>query len=86
MNDERELINSQLSQQISSGGHTVLVEIYRLEDEKDWALEVVDEFNNSILWDEAFSTEIAALTEVRKTILEEGIQSLIGQEPSNNHL
>ena len=47
MNDEPELINSPLSQQISSGGSTVLVEIYRLEDEKDWALEVVDEFNNS---------------------------------------
>ncbi len=81
MNDEPELINSPLSQQISSGGSTVLVEIYRLEDEKDWALEVVDEFNNSTVWDETFPTEKAALTEVKKAILEDGIHSLIGPEP-----
>jgi uncharacterized protein len=84
MNDEPELINSPLSQQVSSGGHTVLVEIYRLEDEKDWALEVVDEFNNSTVWNEVFPTEIAALTEVKKAILEEGIHSLIGPEPSKD--
>lgn len=84
MNDEPELINSPLSQKISSGGHTVLVEIYRLEDEKDWALEVVDEFNNSTVWDEAFPTETSALTEVKKAILEDGIHSLIGPEPSND--
>jgi len=82
MNDEPELIDSLLSQQISSNGRTVLVEIYRLADEKNWALEVVDEFNNSTVWDEAFATETAALTEVKKTILEDGIQSLIGPEPS----
>ena len=80
MNDEQRLINSQLSQEISSGGQAVLVEIYRLEDEKDWALEVVDEFNNSTVWDEAFPTETAALTEVKKAILEDGIYSLIGPE------
>lgn len=78
MSKEPELIHSALSQEISSGGKTVSVEIYRLEDEPEWALEVVDEYNNSTVWDETFKTESEALTEVKKSILEDGISSLIG--------
>ena len=83
MNEEPALINSPLSQDISSGDRTVSVEIYRLENEKEWALEVVDEFNNSTVWDETFPAESAALTEVKKAILEDGISSLIGPEDGN---
>lgn len=80
MENEPELEVSPLSQEISSGGQTVSVEIYRLEGEKNWALEVVDESNNSTCWDDTFETEVAALTEAKKTILSEGISSLIGPE------
>lgn len=78
MNEESKLEVSPLSQQISSGGRTVSVEIYRLEGETSWALEVVDEYNNSTVWDDTFETDSAALTEAKKTILEEGIGVLIG--------
>lgn len=78
MNDEPELEISPLSQEISSGGKTVRIEIYRLEGESSWVLEVVDEYNNSTVWDDTFETESAALTEAKKTILAERVDSLIG--------
>ena len=77
MDEEYEVIMSPLCQKISSGGSTIQVDIY--EDGKGgWILEVVDKFGNSRVWDDSFPTDMAALTEVKKTILEEGIQSLIG--------
>ena len=75
---EPELETSPLSQQISSGGRTVSVEIYRLVGEESWALEVVDEHNNSSVWDDTFDSDSAALTEAKKTILAEGVNNLIG--------
>ncbi|MCJ8168877.1 hypothetical protein [Atopomonas sediminilitoris] len=80
MNDEPTLETSPLSQRISSGGRTVSVEIYRLEGETAWVLEVVDEFNNSTVWDDTFQNDSAALIEAKKTILADGINSLIGPE------
>ena len=78
MNEDPNIETSPLSQQVSSGGRTVSVEIYRLEGETSWALEIIDEHNNSTVWDDTFETESAALTEAKKTILAEGVSSLIG--------
>ena len=80
MSEEPKLIISELSTELSSGGRTVNVEIYRLEHEKEWALEITDEFNNSTVWDDVFKTESAALTEAKKAILEEGVNTFIGPE------
>jgi len=80
MNEDPKLEVSPLSQEISSGGRTVSIEIYRLEGETLWVLEVVDEYNNSTVWDDTFETDSAALTEAKKTILAEGASSLIGPE------
>ena len=80
MNEEPELIISELSQELSSGGRTVKVEIYRLENDKKWTLEIEDEFNNSTVWDETFETESAALIEAKKSILSEGVRTFIGPE------
>jgi hypothetical protein len=41
MSKEPKLEVSLLSQPISTGGHTVNVQIYRLEGEAGWALEVM---------------------------------------------
>lgn len=78
MNEEPELEVSSLSQKISSGRRTVDIQIYRLVGDEQWALEVVDEYNNSTVWDDTFTTDSAALTEAKKTILAEGVSSLIG--------
>lgn len=78
MNEDPMLEMSPFSQEISSGGHTLKIEIYRLEDEDNWALEVVDEFGNSTVWDDVFQTESAALIEAKKSILEETVTRFIG--------
>jgi hypothetical protein len=79
MNDDPEIKMSPLCQEISSGGEMVRVDIYD-DGQGGWLLEVVDEYGNSTVWDDSFPTDIAALTEVKETILEEGIQALIGRE------
>ena len=57
MNEEPKLELSKLSQDISSAGRKVSIEIYRLEGDKSWNLEIVDEFNNSTVWDDTFEPE-----------------------------
>ena len=79
MNDEYEVKISPLCQEISSGGKTIQVDIYE-DDEGGWLLETVDEYGNSTVWNDLFKTDAAALTEVKKTILSEGINALIGPQ------
>lgn len=83
MNEEYEIEMSPLCQEISSAGKTVQVDIYR-GNESEWTLEVVDEYNNSTVWNDLFKTDSAALTEVKKTILSEGINALIGPKEEKN--
>lgn len=80
MHIEPELEESLLSGPITSGGRTVQVQIYRLVGEPQWTLEVVDEYNNSTVWDDPFASESAALTEAKKAILQETISSFVGPE------
>jgi len=68
---------SPLSQSVTREGKTVSIEIYE-DGSGKWRLEVVDEFNNSTVWDEPLNTEEEALAEAMRTIEEEGISSLIG--------
>ncbi|HBD9439195.1 TPA: hypothetical protein ACWM1T_001776 [Legionella pneumophila] len=82
MNTEPKLEESALSQDLSSGGHTVNITIMRLEGDEEWTLEVVDEYGNSTVWDDTFKSDTAALTEAKKAILEEGITTFIGSEDS----
>lgn len=70
-------LSSPLCRPVTSDGRIVRVEIYTHED-GGWILEVVDELNNSTVWDDAFATDQAALDEALRTIREEGIESLIG--------
>ena len=83
MSEEYEIKYSTLCQKVTSEGKSVQVYIY--EDGKGgWILEVVDEFDNSTVWDDPFKTDDEALDEVFDTIVKEGISSLIGTE--NNYL
>ncbi len=81
MEDDFELEFSPLCQSISSSGKTVQVHIFK-DGEGKWILEVEDEFGNSTVWDDLFDTDSAALTEVKKAILEDHITSFIGPEDS----
>lgn len=83
MNDEDDLIYSDLQTTFSSEGHTVEINIYRLP-ETEWVLELVDEFNNSTVWDDSFDTDEAALSAALQAALqaiqEEGITAFVNQK------
>ncbi|MEA3278282.1 MAG: hypothetical protein U9Q81_23920 [Pseudomonadota bacterium] len=75
--DEGDLIYSKHCQSVSRNGKTVRVEIYS-SGRNDWILEVVDEENNSTVWDDPFTTDDEAFQEFQRTLEEEGIESMIG--------
>jgi len=77
MEAEFELEMSPLCQDLTDAGKTVRVEIYR-GGGSNWHLEIVDEFNNSTVWDDQFPTDVEALEEAKSTIRDEGIDVLIG--------
>ncbi|HKJ13743.1 MAG: hypothetical protein OEM80_06160 [Desulfobulbaceae bacterium] len=84
MSEEYEIKYSTLCQKVTSEGKSVQVYIY--EDGKGgWILEVVDEYDNSTVWDDPFKTDDEALDEVFDTIEKEGISSLIGTENDYLH-
>ena len=77
MEEEFELEMSPLCQDLTDNGKTVRVEIYR-GGGSNWHLEVVDEFNNSTVWEDQFAADAEALAEAKATIKDEGIDILIG--------
>jgi hypothetical protein len=79
MEDDFEVEMSPLSQELTAEGKTVRVDIYR-GDTGGWILEVVDESGISTVWEDEFDTDAAALDEVKATIRDEGIDSLIGMD------
>ncbi|NOX67912.1 MAG: hypothetical protein GXP15_01885 [Gammaproteobacteria bacterium] len=80
--DEHDLIYSKHCQSVMSDGITVKLEIYSSGD-SDWILEVVDEENNSTVWDNPFSTDDEAYQEFQRTLAEDGIESMIGLDQSD---
>lgn len=75
---------SPLAQRISRDGKTVQVEIYD-DGNGRWLLEVVDQFNNSVVWEAPFDSDQEALDEVMSTIDDEGIDALIGMPEGQTH-
>jgi hypothetical protein len=67
------VITSSLSREFSRDGIVVDVDIYRLEDENHWTLEVVNDAGTSTLWDDHFPTDQAAYDEFLRTALNEGM-------------
>ena len=81
MSDDPVIVHSPLERTVTKDGKTVTVQIYKSED-TNWFLEVVDQFNNSTVWDDQFDTAELALAEALSVIEDEGIDSLIGRDPS----
>lgn len=84
MNEEYEVKMSLLSQRMQIDGKEIDVQIYQ-DGEGGWLLEVVDEFNNSTVWDDPFPSDQEAMKEVQRAIQEDGVDSLIGPPPSISH-
>ena len=77
MNEEHAVKMSPLCQPVTQNGKSVQVDIYD-DGDGGWLLEVVDEYNNSTTWDDAFETDQSALNEALDAIANEGIDSFIG--------
>ena len=66
------IVFSGLSTINSECGLDLSIEIYRLENDPSWSLEVVDQDGTSTVWDDLFDTDQEALDEALKLIREEG--------------
>jgi hypothetical protein len=66
------LVTSGLSKIVPYEGDHLRIEIYRLEHQTQWTLEVVDKEGTSIVWDDLFDSDIEAHDEAIKAIEEEG--------------
>jgi hypothetical protein len=69
------IVLSGLSQKIMVEGHEFQIEIYRLEVDPTWTLEVVDEDGTSTVWDDTFDSDQAAMDELMRTIKKEGLSA-----------
>ena len=78
MNEDPEIEYSECSQKINSGGRTLSVDIYRIKGTEGWSLEIEDEFGNSTVWDDLFESDVAAIAEAKKSILEETVSAFVG--------
>ena len=70
--DEPNLVVSPKSQSVLIDGVRFGIEIYRLETDRTWTLEVVDPENTSHVWDEQFASDKDALTAAVKAVESEG--------------
>jgi len=72
---EPEIIDSPLSQTIHQDASYVEVQIYRLDRDKTWTLEIVADDGTSTVWDDQFKSDQDALDEALSSIEEDGIES-----------
>jgi hypothetical protein len=70
-------VNSGLSGVVSKDGVTVRVDIYRLEEDTTWMLEVVNEAGTSTVWDDQFASDGEALAAFHQAVAEEGMQAFL---------
>ena len=79
MIEDEELIMSPLGQTVEQNHCAVEILIYKGVNDKEWVLELEDEFSNSFVWDDLFVTDKAALNAALEAIDNEGIKSFIGE-------
>ena len=77
MTEDPKIIVSPLSCQFTQNGITIDVQIYKLEDGEGWSLELVDEENNSTVWEDLFPTDEAAWHEFQTGVTAIGIAALL---------
>ncbi|KUJ82579.1 hypothetical protein AWR36_012385 [Microbulbifer flavimaris] len=68
---------SPLSRSYREGDHTVQIDIYE-DGDGSWLLEIIDEDDNSTVWEDPFDTEEDALEEALEALRDEGIETFVG--------
>ena len=77
---EPELIESSLSRSIEQGGSRLEVHIVRLATDRGWSLEVVNDHNTSIVWDDQFETDSDANAVFQSALAEEGFEAFLDKD------
>jgi hypothetical protein len=77
MKRDPNIVVSSYSGAATDDGISVQLEIYRLENDRHWVLEVVNQAGTSIVWDEYFATDNDAYAAFRQVVSEEGIQCFL---------
>ncbi|MGR3701324.1 MAG: hypothetical protein ACU0A4_04505 [Paracoccaceae bacterium] len=71
-NKDPNLITSGKSQRVLVDGYPFSIQIYRLEEDKTWTLEVVDHEGTSHVWDEQFRSDRDARNAAIEALESEG--------------
>jgi len=79
MGRDPELVQSSYSGPATRQGITVRLEIYRLDGDPQWVLEVVNENGTSTVWDELFDTDSAAYDAFQSAVEEEGMSAFLDE-------
>lgn len=77
MAEEPNLVTSGLSKAVTIDGVRFQIEIYRLEHESTWIMEVVDPNGTSVVWNDPFETDRKAFDTAVETIQEEGADAFM---------
>ncbi|MDX3925822.1 MAG: hypothetical protein QHC90_08435 [Shinella sp.] len=75
--DEPNLVTSGKSKRIVVDGYPFSIDIFRLESDTAWTLEVVDHQNTSHVWDEQFESDAETRDVAVKTIEAEGAHAFM---------
>ena len=70
--DEPNLVTSPNSQHVLFDGYRFSIEIYRLEGETTWTLEVIDQDSTSHVWDEPFNSDKDACNAAMQELKSQG--------------
>lgn len=71
-NKDPNLVTSGKSQRVLVDGYPFLIQIYRLEEDKTWTLEVVDHEGTSHVWNEQFRSDRDARNAAIEALESEG--------------
>ena len=74
------IIVSPLSRTVTRDGITVDVQIYRLERDPHWALEVINEAGTSSVWDDLFDTDEKAYAAFQRVVEAEGMEVFLDDD------
>ena len=77
---EPNLVVSSLSRRVVWENYPLRVEIYRLEQDPTWTLEVVNATGTSIVWDDPFPSDRDADAAFRDTLGRDGISAFLDDD------
>ncbi len=77
MDRDPELVRSSFSGPVTRQAVTVRLEIYRLERDLKWVLEVVNQNGTSTVWDDLFDTDGAAYDAFEAAVEQEGMDAFL---------